>query len=723
MIHAAASPPHTRDTIANIMKPKRAPLTAWIVFTATTLVALGLCAKAGTLLSIGGWHLELPRLFWSDNPASASIPAGGFILLYAAIWAICMGLLLTFPRGLNPKKALILLFASAILCRALLLPHPPSDDINRYLWEGRLIREGISPYSQAPDDPSLATLAQTDPYHAGINHPDIPAAYPPLALYLFALGGAVSYGTTALKIMIVIFDLGTLAFLLAILAHRGLSLRWSILYAFNPVILFGFAGQAHFDAIQSFFLLGSIYFYDHKKWLWMFLLAGLAVQSKYVAVLALPFLIRKDNWRYLPAAILAMLLPLFPFIIDDGWQILAGLKTYGEQYAFNSSIHALLRYFLGGIAPATFWCKVLLLGMTGVGIIYFHPELNPKYKDDPIQGSFFAFGTLLLLSPTVHFWYLAWIIPFLAIRPSISWMVLCLTVSGYFIAVGINHTTGRWDSPVWVYYLEWIPFYLLFGHEVLLFVKRLNMPMGGFSAPRSVSVVIPTQNESDTITQCIQTLKQDPAVSEIIVVDGGSKDNTADRASALGARVIPHPLSPDNGGGRGGQIQRGIRAAKGDVVALVHADTRVPAPIFSRMCRILERQPSLIGGAVGNLFDAKGFSWRLLEWANDFRMVFLGISFGDQVQFFRRQPVIDAGIFPALPLMEDVELSLRLHHLGRQTFLFGSALTSPRTWRTQGFGRVFLVLKLMTTYLWQRLWRTPDTLSMYYRYYGKRIKS
>lgn len=93
------------------------------------------------------------------------------------------------------------------------------------------------------------------------------------------------------------------------------------------------------------------------------------------------------------------------------------------------------------------------------------------------------------------------------------------------------------------------------------------------------------------------------------------------------------------------------------------------------------------------------------------------------MQFFRRQPVIDAGIFPALPLMEDVELSLRLHHLGCQTFLFGSALTSPRTWRTQGFGRVFLVLKLMTTYLWQRLWRTPDTLSMYYRYYGKRIKS
>lgn len=703
------------------MIPNRVPTATWIVFSALSSALLVLCIGVGRVPFIGGWHLALPG--WVEGTVPGSVPAGGFILHYATIWIACLALLLIFPREISKNKSMGLLFGLAILCRVLLFAHTPSDDINRYLWEERLIREGISPYSHAPHDPSISVLAQSDPYHEQINHPDIPAAYPPLALYLFALSGGISYSTTALKLMAVLFDLGTLAFILALLAHRGLNLRWSILYAFNPVILYGFAGQAHFDAMQNFFLLGAIFFYDRKKWLPMFLMAGLAVQTKYVGILALPFLVHRDNWRYLPVALLAMFLPSIPTFIADGRQMFAGLRIFGEQYAFNGSMHALLRYLLGGIAPATFWCKVLLMAVMALGIVWYHPERNAKCKNNPVPGSFFALGALLLFSPTVHYWYLAWIVPFLAIRPSASWMVLCLTISGYFVAVGISHATGRWHLPPSVYFYEWSPFYLLLGREAFLAIKRFHAPEDPAMAARSVSVIIPARNEAETIESCIQTLKQDSAVSEVIVVDGGSTDNTPRKARNLGATVISFHLPPDGGGGRGGQIQCGIRAAKGDVVALVHADTQVPPPTFSRICRILEQQPSIIGGAVGNVFNARGISWRLLEWANDIRMVALGISFGDQVQFFRRRPVSETGIFPALPLMEDVELSLRLQHLGRQTFLFGDARTSPRTWKSEGFGRIFLILKLITSYLWQRLWRTPDTLSMYYRYYGKQVRN
>jgi len=181
--------------------------------------------------------------------------------------------------------------------------------------------------------------------------------------------------------------------------------------------------------------------------------------------------------------------------------------------------------------------------------------------------------------------------------------------------------------------------------------------------------------------------------------------------------VVLHTALVEKGGGRGGQIYAGIMAAKGDVVAIVHADALVTAPIFTRMIRVLRRQPMIAGGAVGCVFDMQDWRLRALEYFNEFRMVCLGISFGDQVQFFRRKPVIEKDLFPNIPLMEDVEFSLRLHRSGRQTFLFGETLTSARRWQTKGYRRSFLVVWMCTGYLWKRLRGKADTLAMYRRYY------
>jgi GT2 family glycosyltransferase len=181
--------------------------------------------------------------------------------------------------------------------------------------------------------------------------------------------------------------------------------------------------------------------------------------------------------------------------------------------------------------------------------------------------------------------------------------------------------------------------------------------------------------------------------------------------------VIRHDAPPENGGGRGGQIHAGIMAASGDVTAVVHADTIVSAPTFTRIVELLRKNPEISGGAVGSQFDDHRWRFRLLELANDFRTVLFGISFGDQVQFFRRKPVVQIDLFPAIPLMEDVEFSIRLHRLGRQTFLFGDALVSPRRWQTTGFKNSISIIYRTTTYLWKRLRGTPNTFSMYRDYY------
>lgn len=205
------------------------------------------CGIGGWFGPVGEHALPLP---WSDP---ASLPAGRFILLFIFQWVCCMVLLLVIPRSFSSKQKIVLIFALALAGRLLLLSHEPSDDVNRYLWEGKVLLEGFSPYHHAPDDAFLAPMAMKDPFYGGINHSNMTAAYPPLMISMFTVSGLFWYHPLAIKAVMVFFDMGTLVFLVFLLAHRGLDMRWLVLYAFNPIILYAYAGEGHFDVIQGFF--------------------------------------------------------------------------------------------------------------------------------------------------------------------------------------------------------------------------------------------------------------------------------------------------------------------------------------------------------------------------------------------------------------------------------------------------------------------------------------
>jgi len=234
---------------------------------------------------------------------------------------------------------------------------------------------------------------------------------------------------------------------------------------------------------------------------------------------------------------------------------------------------------------------------------------------------------------------------------------------------------------------------------------------------RTLSIVIPTRNEEAFIERCIRSVSRSPHVREIIVVDAASGDKTRFLARRAGARVLVHDRPIECGGGRGGQIKAGIDASSGDVIAVVHADTLLSEYDINRMMEILNRRTDIIGGAVGCRFDSHGFRYRLLELANDFRAAFLGISFGDQVQFFRRNPVVSHDLFPDIPIMEDVELSIRLRRLGRSIYLFGNAKASPRRWNRIGYKNAVWVIINVITYLVRRMNKQSDLFRVYRQYY------
>jgi len=237
-------------------------------------------------------------------------------------------------------------------------------------------------------------------------------------------------------------------------------------------------------------------------------------------------------------------------------------------------------------------------------------------------------------------------------------------------------------------------------------------------SPRTVttiSVVIPTLNESSNISGALESLQEQEALIEIIVVDGGSTDGTMDIAERMGTTIIRGPR------GRGLQIYEGVIRCRGDVVLILHADCRIRPGVFQRIVEQLNRNSRALGGALGMDYDSNTFRTRFLSWLNNMRAKYIGIAFGDQGQFFRRKNVNIWGGYPAQMLMEDIELSIRLRAAGTLCFLPRGVVVSQRRWEEKGFIRNFVrVVNLTLRYLIMRRLKRSESIAedFYNRYYG-----
>ena len=236
-----------------------------------------------------------------------------------------------------------------------------------------------------------------------------------------------------------------------------------------------------------------------------------------------------------------------------------------------------------------------------------------------------------------------------------------------------------------------------------------------FQPVKTVSVVIPTLDEASNISGALRSVQEQEALIEIIVVDGGSTDQTLDTAERMGATVIRGPR------GRGLQIHEGVTRCRGDVVLILHADCRIRPGVFQRIVEQLNRNSRALGGALGMEYDSNTFRTRFLSWLNNLRARIAGIAFGDQCQFFRRKSVKVFGGYPAQMLMEDIELSIRLRAAGTLCFLPRGVVVSQRRWVGKGFIRNFVrVVTLSSRYLIMRRFQRSESIAedFYTRYYG-----
>jgi Glycosyltransferase family 87 len=320
----------------------------------------------------------------------------------------CLAVTFTWPRTGSPGVQAAGILLLALLVRLALAPHPVDSDANRYLWEGRLIREGYHPYSHVASAPEWVDLR--DAYWAGMNQKDLRTIYPPAAEWAFAAVGALWYHPAALKAVFIVFDLGSIALLLATLSARSQPLRLADLYAFNPVPLIGFAAEGHFDAMLIFFVLLALTLHGRRYTAWSWIALGLAVQTKLVAVLLTPLFLRRGGWRTAWVGMAIAALPFLPYSADiAAW--LSGVRHFGADLGFNGSVHALASTAFGSSSTAAGLCAALLIVWIAL-VTCLHADLW--------RSAFFVFAGLILLSPIVHYWYISWALVFVPLFPSLA---------------------------------------------------------------------------------------------------------------------------------------------------------------------------------------------------------------------------------------------------------------------------------------------------------------
>jgi rSAM/selenodomain-associated transferase 2 len=236
--------------------------------------------------------------------------------------------------------------------------------------------------------------------------------------------------------------------------------------------------------------------------------------------------------------------------------------------------------------------------------------------------------------------------------------------------------------------------------------SRINPAAREAALPRTLSVVIPTLNETAELPETVARLRRVPEVVEIIVADGGSTDGTAELAAELGCRVVP------SAAGRGRQLRAGAAVAGGAVVWLVHADTWVE-PEAGRAVLQSFLDPAVVGGGCWKVFRAPA-PWLVrgsrLKCA--LRFFLLRLMLADQALFVRRDVLAAIGGVPDVPLMEEFVLCRALRSRGRLALADTTVRTSARRFVQQGVWRTNARMIRVSLQYW--LGSPPETLRRIY---------
>lgn len=371
-------------------------------------------------------------------------------------------------------NTLVWVLGIAILLRLTVFHLPPAftDDVLRYRWEARLQLQGASPYEVAPSDPAVANLR--DETYQRISGPDFRAVYGPLtemlyrhfyaALHQFHLGWRAE--VFWLKLPSILFELGTLAGILALLKAAGQPLQRVLIYAWSPLPIVEFWINGHNDTLMLCPLVWCFALATKQQWRPAFTLLGIAVAAKVWPIALLPLLTGwpPRRWKLAgitAAVVTACILPFGLGLFRNG----PFLSGFLGGWRNNDSLFGVLLWATGDPYRAKYAAfaivAAVILWVTLKGWV-------------ATRAAAMIIAAMLLVSSNCHPWYLTWLLVWMPLHPSLG-ILLWAGLSPLFYQVLIGwEILGQWDGSTPLRWLVYGPVFVVLAYESLR--RRSSLP-------------------------------------------------------------------------------------------------------------------------------------------------------------------------------------------------------------------------------------------------------
>lgn len=396
-----------------------------------------------------------------------------------------------WPPATGLSLTRLLLLAAAL--RALFLPLPPSlsEDVYRYLWDGRVLLAGENPYLLAPDAGTLVELR--DSLWSKTEHRSVETVYPPLALGVFSIATLFPGSFFAYKAILVLFDLLGCAALLALARNEGIATSRVVWYAWNPLVVLEGAGMGHVDFLGVPFSILALWLLSRRgrgskesgsETALAAVAASAGVLIKLVPVVSLPLWIHLSSRRLLFGGVALGILGVVG-VATSVWTggFPPGLLVYGVSWEFNGPLFEPLWRMISWLSLDQWIHRGFDSVRSAVGGSWFieplyplvYPQLLAKAmlmivlvalvvrslrwrlgKRPLCEGTNRLYVGMLLLSATVYPWYLAWALPLAALLDQRAVLLLSWSIQFAYLP----SLLGVEFFPVG-YLLVWAPVALL----------------------------------------------------------------------------------------------------------------------------------------------------------------------------------------------------------------------------------------------------------------------
>jgi alpha-1,6-mannosyltransferase len=402
-----------------------------------------------------------------------------------------MGFYLIFnqlPRSGRSRSLVVIIIFFAVIFRAVLIPNGPkplSDDIYRYIWDGRVQQTGINPYLFPPSSRQLESL-RDDKIYPRMNRKDSLTIYPAGAQILFRVSDAlIGDGIFGFKCLMVFFDVTTILVLLALLKAYGFEETRIFIYAWNPLVIFEIGYGGHLEALTVFLIVSAFYLNVKKKKASAVIALALSSATKLYPALMLPALLNRGERIKGAALFLCAFIVLYLPYLSAGTKITGFLPIYFKNpyERFNLGLkYLMMRIFPGWDYLAI--SKIFMLILTIAGIFFLFKE---KRKEQHLRCAYVLTGLFIILMPTsLQPWYVIMLIPLLTFFPSGAWLMFTGTVALSYI----KYASPAGIVPDKILFLEYLPLFTFLpaGYILKKYAHR-HWVMGLFPANKTQKLV------------------------------------------------------------------------------------------------------------------------------------------------------------------------------------------------------------------------------------------